>query len=52
MCRYGSAQVRYAICSIIIQRVTGMACIAKQDQQAAHAYALRKLEEEDDNGSC
>ena len=45
-CRYSSAHVRYSICSIILQRVMGMVCISKDDQKAAHAYALHKLEQE------
>lgn len=52
-CRYGSADVRYAICSVIMQRVVGMAHVSREDQQHAHAYALKckKGVEENPNGS-
>ena len=41
--RYGNARVRYAVCSIIMQRVVGMGSVSREDQQIAHAYAERKM---------
>ncbi len=41
-CRYGNAEVRYSICSVIMQRVVGMTHVGREDQQHAHAYALEK----------
>lgn len=42
-CSYGSTQVRYAVCSIVLQRVMSMASIAKDDQRRAYAYAVEKM---------
>ncbi len=42
--RYGNSEVRYAICSIVMQRVVGMTHITREDQQRAHTYALQKFE--------
>ena len=40
--------MRYAVCSLVMQRVVGMTHVAKEAQQAAHAYALRLLAREED----
>ena len=45
-CSYGNADVRYSICSIILQRVVGMTHVSREDQRHAHAYALQKLDDE------
>jgi hypothetical protein len=45
--RYGNPQVRYAVCSIIMQRVSGMAHVSTEDQRDAHSYALELLESEE-----
>jgi hypothetical protein len=42
---YGTLDVRYTICSIVMQRVVGMTHVSRDDQQHAHTYALKKLEE-------
>ena len=50
-CSYGSPDVRVAICSIIMQRVVGTTHVSREDQQYAHAYAMRKiLHDENDGG--
>jgi len=46
MSRYGSARVRYAVCSLVMQRVVGMMHVARADQQAVHLYALKLLKRE------
>lgn len=48
--RYGNARVRYAVCSIIMQRVVGMGSVSRDDQQAAHAYAEKKRRSENMEG--
>lgn len=45
--RYGSAEVRHAICSIIMQRVVGMTHVSREDQRAAYRYALEKMKAEE-----
>ncbi len=40
----------YAICSIVMQKVVGMSRVSREDQQHAHAYALRKLADEGGGG--
>ena len=44
-CRYGSPQVRHAICSIVLQKVMCMAVICKDVQQEAYMYAQKKFQE-------
>lgn len=46
-CRYGTPQVRYAVCSIIMQRVVGMTHVSNEDQKDAHGYAQQMLKREE-----
>ena len=50
MFRYGSARVRYAVCSLVLQRVVGMTHVPKPEQQAVHTYALALLQAEEEEG--
>jgi len=43
--RYGNEEVRYAICSVIMQRVVGMTQVSREDQQHAHAYAVERRQQ-------
>lgn len=40
--------MRYAVCSLVLQRVVGMTHVPKQEQQAVHAYALDLLRAEEE----
>ena len=48
ICRYGSPQVRHAVCSIVLQRIVGMCGgqqgfrVGRKEQQTAYAYAQGK----------
>lgn len=39
--------MRYAVCSLVMQRVVGMTHVSREDQQAVHAYALKLLKKEE-----
>ncbi len=39
--------MRYAVCSLVMQRVVGMTHVSREDQQAVHAYALKLLRKEE-----
>lgn len=41
--KYGDPGVRYAIASIVLQRIIGAASIPKEDQRAAFGYASERL---------
>lgn len=40
--------MRYAVCSLVMQRVVGMTHVSRGDQQAVHAYALKLLKKEEE----